>query len=137
MIVVAVVFFLASFPEVVGPPLLVVLPVALLLNYLPGRGVRKKVEEKGRNLRELPYDVLQEMEGEEQEYTTVAYRQANLAVIVEQESPETLRVVVRGVVLSGFLLVQHTRFDGFYRSRDGTLRPMPSIEFDNYEVILG
>jgi hypothetical protein len=112
--------------------------VVLLVNYFPSRGLRRKVEEKGRELRDLPYGVLQQMDDEEYgEYVTIAARQANIAVIVEQESADTLRVVVRGVVLQGWLLVQHTRFDGFRKSRDGTLRHMEGCDFDDYEVILG
>ena len=134
LILLFILFFLAFYPKVVGPLLLAALPVLVLVSYLPGRRLRKRVEDKSQELRELPYEDLQEMEGEPPEY-------GDIEVTVEADTPDEavldlngsdwLRVLVRGS--EEVLFYDLVRVDGFYRSRDGRLQPMSDAELDAYD----
>jgi hypothetical protein len=102
----------------------------LVIHGRASRGLRKRVEGKSRDLRELAFDPLAVMEGAEAdraEYTTTGA----IEVLVNRTDPDTLRVLVRG--WADVLFYTLIRCDGFHATREGRVRPMEDTEYDEFE----
>lgn len=134
-------------PRLAGYVVLATVAVLLIVNFvadLLGPRTRSRallqeiVEERGRGLRSLPYDVLEQMVGEPAEFITVESCPAMIGIVVEgQESPDMLRVVVQGSLkgrwLPRWLPLAYVAADGFYKCRDGDVSPLPWHELQSYD----
>lgn len=134
-------------PRLAGYFVLATVALLLIVNFvadllgprIKGRALLQQiVEERGRGLRSLPYDALEQMVGEPAEVITVQSCPGTIGVIVEaQESPGMLRVVVQGSLngrwLPRWLPLAYVAVDGFYKYRDGDVSPMPWHELQNYD----
>jgi hypothetical protein len=108
-------------------------------SHFASRGLRRMVEDRTGELRELPYEVLRGMESETAESAEIGGRVAAIQITVEDElassvlpgldTSDTLRVLVRGSM--HVLFSTQVSFDGFYKCRDGGVRPMHHDEFDD------
>jgi hypothetical protein len=91
------------------------------------------VNDRGRHLRQLPYDTLERMTDEPVENLMVESRRSTISIIVEKRSDEQLRIVVQGFMEAGLLPGKHVALDGFYKSKDGTIGSMPETEFYEFD----
>ena len=91
------------------------------------------VNERGRRLRQLPHEILEQMTAEPMENLTVESRPSTISIIVERRSDESLRVVIQGFMDAQMLPGKHVALDGFYKYRDGTVSAMPESEFCGFD----
>jgi hypothetical protein len=108
---------------------------ALLVGTLSG-GVakfRKIVDERGERLRGLAFEELKQLTSQPIEHPTVEARPATIGIIVQPLPSGGLRVVVQGFMDARLILGKHVAQDGFYKYPDGTVAPMPSEEFYEFD----
>jgi hypothetical protein len=60
-------------------------------------------------------------------------RPATIGIIVQPLPSGGLRVVVQGFMKARFMPRKHVALDGFYKYPDGTVSPMPSEEFYEFD----
>ena len=93
---------------------------------------RKIVDERGQRLRQLTFEVLNEIRAEP-ERITVESRPATISVIVQPTPDGSLRVVIQGFMEARFVPGKHVALDGFYKHPDGTVTSMPANEFYEFD----
>ena len=93
---------------------------------------RKIVDERGKRLRRIAFEDLKQLTAEPTEHVTVESRPATIAIIVQPLPSGGLRVVVQGFMKARFI-GKHVALDGFYKYPDGTVAPMPSEEFYEFD----
>jgi hypothetical protein len=91
------------------------------------------VDERGAKLRELSFDALEAKAHDPVEQLTVESRPATVGVIVQQEPPDKLRVVLQGFVKARWLGGKHVALDGFFKLRSGAVIPMSDDELSDYD----
>lgn len=91
------------------------------------------VKEHGERLRSVSLDDLKLKADQPEEHITVEAQPATIAVIVQPCSDGSVRVVIRSFMKARLLPVKHVAIDGFYKHPDGTVTPMSSGEFYNYD----
>jgi len=88
--------------------------------------------ERGERLRRIAFEDLKQLTAEPTQHVTVESRPATIAVIVQPLPSGGLRVVVQGF-MKGRFIGKHVALDGFYKYPDGTVAPMPSEEFYEFD----
>lgn len=94
---------------------------------------RELVNVRGERLRALSYGELTELTGAPVEELIIQSRRATIAIIIEPQFNESVRVVVQGFMQPRFLLSTSVALDGFFKNPDGTVSPMPKHEFYWYD----
>jgi hypothetical protein len=94
---------------------------------------RKIVNERGEQLRKLAFGDLKELTDGLTERITVESRPATISVIVQPMPDGSLRIVVQGFMKARFVPGKHVSLDGFYKHPDGSVTPMPSSEFYEFD----
>ena len=99
---------------------------------------RDLVNERGQQLRRLPFDELERLAlpptAPTGEHLTVESRDATIVTTVERRGDGRLRVLVRGSMAPRLLpLGRHLAMDGFYKHPDGTVSPMFEREFHEFD----
>ena len=97
---------------------------------------QKVVEERGKRLRALAFEELAKLvkpltDGAV-ERVIVESCPATIGIIVEPKPDGTLRVV-QGFMKARFFFGSHVALDGFYKHPDGSVTPMPSHEFYQFD----
>lgn len=119
-----------------GARRIVKIPASSLVRTFPKSlaTFRKIVNERGERLREVAFEELQKLAAEPNEQLTVEARPATIGIIVQAMPSGGLRVVVQGFMKARFIPgMQHVALDGFYKYPDGTVAPMPSEEFYEFD----
>lgn len=92
------------------------------------------VNERGEGLRTLSFEELRRMVNQSaQQHISVESRPATISVIVQPQPDGGLRVVVQGFMKARYLPGKHVAIDGFYKHPDGTVTPMDSGEFYEFD----
>jgi hypothetical protein len=95
---------------------------------------RKIVNQRGDQLRKLPFENLKRLTAEHPEHLTVESRPATISIIVQPQPNGGLRVVIQGFMDTRFLkLGKHVALDGFYKYPDGSTAEMPNEEFYEFD----
>jgi len=94
---------------------------------------RKIVEDRGEQLRKLTQEELKKLAAKPAEQLTVESRPATIGIIVQPIPDGSLRVVIQGFMKVRFVPGKHVALDGFYKNLDGTVNPMPSEEFYEFD----
>ena len=91
---------------------------------------RQIVNERGERLRGLSIEDLERLSSQPIEHLTVGTRQAT---IVQSQPSGSLCVVIRGFMAARLIPGKHVAIDGFYKLPDGTVAPMPTKEFYEFD----
>jgi hypothetical protein len=95
---------------------------------------REMVNKRGEQLRKLAPDDLRKLASAPTEKVTVVSRPSTISIIVEPKPDGSLRVVVQGFMHARFVpFLKHVAMDGFYKHSDGTVTPMRSTEFCEFD----
>jgi hypothetical protein len=95
--------------------------------------LRKIVERRGQQLRELTYEDLKGLANEPIEHLTLDSRPSTISIHVQPRPDGALRVVVQVFMKARFVPGKHVALDGFYKHPDGTVMPMPDDEFYEFD----
>jgi hypothetical protein len=93
---------------------------------------RDIVDERGQQLRKLPFEELKRFGDKPAEHLTVESRPATIGIIVQPLPSGGIRVVVQGF-MKARLLGSNVALDGFYKYSDETVAPMPDEEFCEFD----
>jgi hypothetical protein len=93
---------------------------------------RKIVDERGERLRRVDFEELKQFTAKPIEHVTVESRPATIAIIVQPLPTGGLRVVLQGFMKARFI-GSHVALYGFYKYPDGTVAPMPTKEFYEFD----
>jgi hypothetical protein len=91
------------------------------------------VNERGEGLRTLSFEDLKQEVNQSTQHFSVESRPATISVIVQPRPDGSLRVVVQGFMKARHLPGKHVAIDGFYKHPDGTVTPMDSGEFYEFD----
>jgi hypothetical protein len=94
---------------------------------------RKIVDARGRQLRKLTLEELKRHAAEPTEHLTVGSRPAAISTIVQPLPNGGVRVVVQGFLNTRFGPGKHVALDGFYKHPDGSISPLASEEFYEFD----
>jgi len=94
---------------------------------------RKIVDERCDQLRRLAFEDLKGLIAKPLEHFTFDSRPSTIAIFVQPRRDGSLRIVVQGFMKARFLPGKHVTLDGFYKQPDGTIKPMPSEEFYEFD----
>ena len=94
---------------------------------------QKIVDERGEQLRGLTFEELKQLASHPIEYLTVEARPATIGIIVQPLPSVGLRIVVQGFMEAELIPGKHVALDGFYKYPDGTVAPMASEEFYEFD----
>jgi hypothetical protein len=95
---------------------------------------REIVNERGRQLRALPFFELQSRHITSPEHLSIDSRDATISVIVQPQPSGGLRVVVQGFMSTPpFRRIKTVALDGFYKYPDESIATMPEEEFYEFD----
>ncbi len=94
---------------------------------------QQMVKERGAALRRLSFADLRSRAKTSAESVTLGWRRGSIAIIVEERSPDAIRVVIQGFLRVPFLPGARVALDGFYKHADGTLTAMSDREFYEFD----
>ena len=91
------------------------------------------VSQRGVALRALSFTDLQSRANTPPETFRVGWRTATITLVIEQRTPDLLRVIVQGFLrFPSWSPMATVALDGFYKGSDGTLQPVPERELDDF-----
>jgi hypothetical protein len=94
---------------------------------------RQIIIERGQQLRRVPFGELSRLAAEPIQRVEVGNRRGTISIIVLPSPSGALRVVIQGFLRGRVLPVKDVAMDGFYKYPDGTVEPMPSEEFYDFD----
>jgi hypothetical protein len=103
------------------------IPALIVIHVRASRSLRRRVEEKSRGLRQLPFETLAVIKCPAEFSLNGAVH-----VRVDRSALDTLRILVQGS--EDVLFYRLGRSDGFHVTREGTVRPMDSAEYEALEA---
>jgi len=97
------------------------------------RSFRHIVNERGENLRKLPFQRLKQLDQPTERFT-VGNRKARLSIIVNQLPSGGILVVVQGFLKKRFFpMASDVALDGFYKYADETMAPMTREDMYSFD----
>jgi hypothetical protein len=91
------------------------------------------VSQRGASLRALSFTDLLSRAKTPPETFRLGWRTATITLVIEQRTPDLLRVIVQGLLrFPSWSPVSTVAVDGFYKSSDGTLQPVSENELDDF-----
>jgi hypothetical protein len=93
---------------------------------------REVVNERGQDLRKLPFQELKQLANAPVEHLSVDSRPSTIAVIVLPSPNGGIQVVVQGF-MKAKLIGKNVALDGFYKYPDESVAPMPENEFYQFD----
>lgn len=94
---------------------------------------RQIVNERGERLRGRSFEELELLSSQPIEHLTVDGRQATIGIIVQPQPSGALRVVLQGFMEARLIPGKHVALDGFYKLPNGTVAPMSTKEFYEFD----
>jgi hypothetical protein len=91
------------------------------------------VQDRGRQLRKLPFSELAALATLPAEAVIVDGHKGTLSVIVENCDDRKLKIVVQGFLCMWIPIIKHVALHGFYKHPDGSITEMQEVEFYDYD----